>query len=100
MVIGRRDRDRCGVNVKVGRKQLIDGCEDRNGEFGSRIRGAGGFRLNPGDQSDSLAGSFEFAIDTKVIAAECAGAYNGNAEIAFAGYCYAPLPSTAFKQRV
>jgi hypothetical protein len=35
-----------------------------------------------------------------MVAAKCAGSGNGNAHNRFAGYFFAPLPSTASRQRL
>ena len=47
--------------------------------FDCGFGGACGVRLDSRDQSNALAGGLKFAVDTKMIAAECAGADNGNA---------------------
>ena len=99
MVMDGGDRNRCGMDAEVGRKHLVDGRKDRDGEAGLDVCGARRIWFDSGNKLDCLAGSFQFAIDTKVIAAECSGSHHGNAEIAFADYCYAPLPSTALRQR-
>jgi hypothetical protein len=88
------------VDMQIRCKQLVD-----RGEYGDCIAGfcfgsACAVRFHCGNQNDTLTGSLKFAVDTKMIAAECAGADDGNPYIAFACDCYAPLPSTAFRQRV
>ena len=100
MMRGRGDGYGCRMDAEVGCEHLVDGRKDRDGEAGLDVCGARRIWFDSGNKLDCLAGSFQFAIDTKVIAAECSGSHHGNAEIAFADYCYAPLPSTAFRQRV
>ena len=65
-----------------------------------RVGSARAVGLDRGDQSYAPAGRLKFTVDTKMVAAKCAGADDGNAYIALACDCYAPLPSTAFRQRV
>jgi hypothetical protein len=62
--------------------------------------GARGIWFNHSGENDSLPSQLKIAIDTKMIATESSGTDYGNTTIAFNGYRYAPLPSTAFRQRV
>ena len=87
------------VEAEIRREQFFNRGEYGDGVVGFRVGGACAVRLDCSDQSNALAGGLKFAVDTKVVAAKCAGADDGNAYIAFACDCYAPLPSTAFRQR-
>jgi hypothetical protein len=42
--------------------------------------------LDGGNKCYAFTGQFQFAIDPEMIAAECADAGNGNAQLACAGY--------------
>lgn len=90
----------CGVELEIGGEQFFDGGEDRDCIFGFGFRGAGRIGFDGRNESGALIGRFEFAVDTKMIASERPGSNYGNATIAFACDCYAPLPSTARRQRV
>ena len=79
MVIHRGDGYRRGVKMQIGSEQFIDGSKDGNGEFRGSIVGARRIRFNRGDESNAFSSRFEFPIDTKMIATECAGANNGYA---------------------
>lgn len=94
-----RNRHRCSSKPDIGCQQFLDGSKDRDRVFGFSLSGAGRVRLNGRDQRNALTSQFQFAIDAEMIAAKCAGSNDGDATIAFAWDCYAPLPSTARKQR-
>lgn len=68
-----------GANLQISRKQFIDRSEDRDAVFLFSLGGTNRIRLDGGDESDAFAGRFQFAIDTKVIAAEGAGSDDGSA---------------------
>ena len=99
VVVGRGNSDTGCIEMKTSGEQRIDGGVDGDAVFVGGFGGAGRVRLEGGDQRDGQTGSFEFAIDTKMIAAESAGSGNGDAYDGFAGYWEAPLPSTALRQR-
>jgi hypothetical protein len=89
-----------GVEMKISREKFVERGEDGNDKSRLRFSGTGRIGLNGRNQGDSLTGGFKLAIDAKVIAAKCAGAHHCRANLAVALDCYAPLPSTAFRQRV
>jgi hypothetical protein len=68
-----------GIDMQIRGEHFINGSEDRNGKFGRGIGRSGAIRFNSGDQGHAFPGRFKFAIDTKVIAAECSGTDNGYA---------------------
>jgi len=100
MVMHGGDCDGRRIEVEIRREQLVNRLEYGDSEGRFRLGGACPVRFHCSNQSDALSGGLKFAVDTKMVAAECAGADNGNPNIAFACDCYAPLPSTAFRQRV
>lgn len=89
----------CSVELEVCCEQFFDRSEDRNRVFGFGFYGSRGIRLYRSGQRNTFAGSLKFAIDTEMITAEGTGSNYGNATIALASDCYAPLPSTARRQR-
>ena len=98
--MNRGHRNRGSFDIQIRRKDFIDGSEDRNGKTGPGIGGARSVRFDSGNESNAFARILKLTIDTEVVAAERAGSNNGNADIALSCYRYAPLPSTAFRQRV
>jgi hypothetical protein len=62
--------------------------------------GAVRVRLDGCRQSNAVAGGFQFAVDAEMVAAKGAGSGNGDAQDGLTGYCFAPLPSTASRQRL
>lgn len=91
----------CGcIEVEIGGEQFFDGGEDGYGVFAFGFGGTSRIGLNRSDQCDPVAAGFEIAIDAKMIPAESAGSDYGNTTNAIAVDCYAPLPSTARRQRV
>ena len=65
--------NRSRIEVKIGSQQFVDRSENRDAEFLFCLGRVRGIRIDRRDQGNSLAGRFQFAIDTKVIAAEGAG---------------------------
>jgi hypothetical protein len=65
-----------------------------------RLSSAHLIRFHCTGQDNSQPRRLKFAIDTKVVAAKRTRSSNGNAQYGFGGYLYAPLPSTAFRQRL
>jgi len=47
-----------------------------------------------------VSGGFQLTVDAEVVAAEGSGSGNGDTQDGVAGYAPAPLPSTAFRQRL
>jgi hypothetical protein len=80
--------------------EFLDGGEDRDGVFRFGFGGTCRIGFDRRHERDSLAVCFEIAIDTKMVAAECARTDYGNTANALVCDCYAPLPSTARRQRV
>lgn len=72
------NRDRSRINPKIGCKQFLDRSKNRYAEFVFCMRRVRGVRIDRCDQSYSLAGRFQFAIDTKVIPAKRAATDYGN----------------------
>jgi hypothetical protein len=91
--------DSCSVEVQISGQQLLNGREDRDRVFGLRVGGAGGVGIDGGDEGDTEAGGFKFAIDAQMIASKGAGAGNGDPQDGSACYFVASLPSTALRQR-
>jgi hypothetical protein len=89
-----------GVEMEVGGEQLHNRGIDRNCVLGRFCRGTGRVRLDGGNEANAQPGCFQFAVDTKMVAAKGSGPGNGDAQIILAGYLYAPFPSTALRQRV
>jgi hypothetical protein len=100
MVMHGGDGDGGRVQFEIGGEQLIDGGEDGNSVFVRGVGGAGGVRLNGGDESDTEAGGFKLAIDAKMVAAKRAGSGNGHTEDGLAGYFASSFPSTTLRQRL
>ena len=99
MVMNRGNRDRGRIQLEIGGKQFIHRCKDRNRILRRGFGGARSIRLNGCRQRNPLAGGFQFAVDTEVIAAKGACPGNSDTQNGFAGYAPAPLPSTACKHR-
>lgn len=99
VVVNGGNGDGGGVEMKVGGEERTNAGEDGDGVFFSGFGGAGRVRIYGGHESNTEASRFQFAIDTKVIAAKSAGAGNGNAQDGRACYLVAPFPSTALRQR-
>ena len=100
MMMDRGNSDAGCVEMKIGGQQLVHGGKNRDRVFGLGIRSAVRVGLNGCCQSHAQAGGFQFAVDAEMVAAKCAGSDNGNAHNRFAGYFFAPLPSTASRQRL
>jgi hypothetical protein len=86
--------------VQVFGHQFFYRRKDRDTVFGSSILGAARIWFDRGNKSDSEPTRFEFAIDTEMIATKGAGSSYRNTQDGLAGRFYAPLPSTALRQRV
>jgi len=93
-----------GVETEVRGEQRGRVWKNGDGVSGSGVGGAGGVGLDGGDQGDSVIGDLQLTVDAKVVAAEGAGAGNGDTEDGLACYFAAPaagsLPSTALRQRL
>jgi hypothetical protein len=74
----RGDSNRSRIRAKIGSEQFVDRSEDWDAEFFFGLGRACRIRIDGCDESNSLAGRFQFAIDTKVIAAERAATNYGN----------------------
>ena len=99
MMMRRRNGDTRGVEPQIGHQQFAHRRKNWNRIFFRRLRCAARVRFNRGNQCDSQSSRFQFAVDTKVIAAKCSRPGNSDTQNGFAGYLYAPLPSTTFRQR-
>jgi hypothetical protein len=71
------------IQVQIRRKQFLYRGEDGDCVGRFRFGSARVVWFHCCNQSDALAGGLKFAVDTKMIAAECAGADDGNPNIAF-----------------
>jgi hypothetical protein len=91
------DGDGGCVEMQICAEQFFDGIEDGDRKFRSCLRGARAVGLDSGDKGHTLAGSLQIAVDTKMIAAECAGANNGYAQLAFACDGLCPFAFDGFK---
>ena len=65
--------DRGGIKMEIRCEQFIDRGEDGQGEFLGRIGGTRGIRFHSSDKGNAFTRRFKFAVDTEMIAAECAG---------------------------
>ncbi len=102
MVMNRRNGNTGSIQPKIGAEQLVDRGEDRNGVSGSGVGRPSGVRLDGRYQRNTVVGGFQFPVDTKVVAAKCAGADDSDTNVCRRGYraaSAAALPSTAFRQR-
>ena len=77
-MMNRRNGNRRGLHLTVGRKQLIDRSEGTAVEFFTDRLRAGNIGIHDAEQAHSLAAVGEVAIDTRVIAPERAGADDRN----------------------
>jgi len=100
VVVDGGNGDGGGVEMEVGGEESFDRSEDGDCVLFGGVGGAGRVGLNCGGEGDTEAGRFQFAIDTKVIAAKSAGSGNGNAQNGRDCYGFAPFPSTALRQRL
>ena len=73
------NRDGGGVHVR-GIEQLADRAKSARAELRSQGLGAGGVGVHDGGQFDRLAALVQFVVDARVVAAECAGADDGDCE--------------------
>jgi len=89
----------CSIEIDIGGEQFFDRSKDRDRVFGLGFCSTRGVRLYRSDQQNTFARALKFTVDTEMIPAESAGSNYGNATIALASDCYAPLPSTARRQR-
>jgi hypothetical protein len=100
VVVDGGNGDGGGVDLEIGGEQGVDSGKDR---YAVLLRGfscAGGIRLDGGDEGDTVSGGFQLTVDAEVVAAEGSGTGNGDTQDWVAGYAPAPLPSTAFRQRL
>ena len=88
------------VEAQVFGQQLFYRRKDRDAAFGSSLLGTASVWFDGSDKRDSEPSRLEFAIDTKMIATEGAGSSYRNTQDWLARRFYAPLPSTALRQRV
>lgn len=88
------------VEIEIGSEQSLGRCKDRNRVLRGDFSGARRIRLERGNQRDRFSGRLQLAIDTEVIAPERARTGDGDTRDGTAGYCPAPFPSTAARQRV
>ena len=91
--------DRRGIEFEVGGKKFVNRSEDGDCEIFASFGRTQSLGLDGGNERNRLAEGFEFAIDTKVIAAKGAGSGDRDSRDGTVGYCAAPLPSTALRQR-
>ncbi|HTW78191.1 MAG TPA: hypothetical protein VME23_01480 [Terracidiphilus sp.] len=99
--------DAGGVEIEVRSEEFADRVKNRDLVLCSGFMGAGRIGFDGGNESYGLTGRFKFAIDAEVIAAKCARAGNGNAQLASAGYFATSFsgslspasPCTALRQR-
>jgi hypothetical protein len=86
VVVKRGNGDRSGIELEIGGEQILDGSEDRDCKSGFSFCGPSRIGLDRCHKSHALIGRLQFAIDTKVIAAESAGSNYGDTTIAFGCY--------------
>jgi hypothetical protein len=67
-----------GMNVKFRGEQFFGSCKDGNGELRGCFLRTDRVGLDGGNESDAEAGSLKLAQNAQMIAAECAGAGDGN----------------------
>ena len=79
------DADRGGVERARCGEALFDGGEGGDAEFCCGFGGGGGVAVDDGGELDGLAGLFEFAVDTEMIAPEGARSDNGDAGVDLRG---------------
>jgi len=92
--------DRGCVELEIGGEQRFDGGKNGDAVFLRGFSGMGRIRLDGCDESDTVSGGFQLTVDAEVVAAEGSGSGNGDTQDGVAGYAPAPLPSTAFRQRL
>ena len=88
------------VEPQTGCEKLLHRGENRNSVLGSGLCSTRLVRLHSRHQLNAESRRFEFTIDTKMIAAKCTRSGNRNTQFGLACYLYAPLPSTAIRQRL
>lgn len=103
-MLHRRHCDGSGVEAQIGVQHLFDGRKHwyAVGRFG--FSGAACIGFEGRDEFNAGAGGFEFAVDTKVVAAKGSrpcnrDAYALDTSLGAAVYFAAPLPSTALRHR-
>ncbi len=79
------------VEVEIRREQLVNRGEYGDSEGRFRFGSACIVWFHCCNQGDALASGLKFAVNAKMIAAECAGADDGNPNIAFACDFATPL---------
>jgi hypothetical protein len=75
-----------GVEIEIGSQELFDGGKNRNLVLCRSFVGACRIGLDGRNKGYAFSGQFQFAIDAEMIAAECARAGNGNAQLTSADY--------------
>jgi hypothetical protein len=75
-----------GVEIEIGGEKFFDRGKNRNLVLSCSFLGASPIGFDRGNQRYAFTGQFQFAIDPEMIAAECARARNGNAQLACTGY--------------
>jgi hypothetical protein len=78
--------DAGGIEIEIGGEELFDGWKNRNLVLRRSFLGASRIGLDGGNKRYAFTGQFQFAIDAEMIAAECARAGNGYAQLACTGY--------------
>ena len=96
-MMNRRNRDRSRVQVKIRSQQFFNRTEYRNRILCRCLGRPCTIRLNGYDKGYALARRLQFAIDTKMIAAERAGAHNRYAQLAFACDLLGPFALNRFQ---
>jgi len=102
-----RHGDAGSIEIEIGGEEFFDGGKDRDLVLRGCFPGASRIGLDGGNKRDALTGRFQFAIDAEMVAAECARAGDGDAQLISAGYCAASFscgasrdsPWTALRQR-
>jgi hypothetical protein len=99
MMMNGRHSHRCRVEAQILLEQLFNRRQDRNTVLCFGFRGAAWVGLDGRGQHHARPRLLQFAIDTKMVAAEgpCSG--DSDAQLRTAVYLPAPLPSTALRQR-
>jgi len=85
--------DGCGVELQIGGQQLLQWKRRQGSSILTRRRRLGRGRINRGDEGDTEAGGFKFAIDAQMIATKGAGTGNGDPQDGSACYFVASSPS-------
>jgi hypothetical protein len=67
------------IEIEIGGEEFFDRGKDRDLVLRGCFPGASRIGLDGGNKRDTFTGRFQFAIDTEMVAAECARSGDGNA---------------------